>query len=232
MTHLRHAVRPAVFALSLALVAGCSGLGSGLGTTTVGAPPYEQGSGTVASESRSVASFHGVSAAQGVRVELANGTPAITVTADDNVLSHVSTAVTDGILVVDVSGGFQTHQPPKVVIATTTPPDHLSASTGATIDAEGLTGSTLTVGASTGATVRGGGRVDALTLTAVGGATADLRNLEAKGAQVDVSTGSTAHVTARGSVTGSCSSGSTLRVHGDASTDGLAVDESSTMSRE
>jgi len=214
------------------LAAGCGGFALGEGTTTVGTPPYVQGSGTVASETRTADPFHAISAAQGIRVELASGPAAITVTTDDNLLPHVTTVVTDGVLVIDVSGGFQTHHAPKVVIATTTSPDALTASTGATIDARDLAGASLTVAASTGATVHGAGKVDALSVSAATGASADLRDVQASRAEVDVSTGSTVHVNASDAVTGTCSTGSTVRVRGGATTTGLSVDQSSSMTRE
>jgi hypothetical protein len=234
MTRVVRVRAPALAALvvALALVAGCSAIRSGAGTTTIGQAPYEQGSGIAATESRSLDSFHGVSAAQGVQVEVSTGSPGITVSADDNLIDRISTRVADGVLVVDVSGSVQTRLPLKVVVSMATPPDRLSASTGATIDAESLAGPSLSVEASTGATVRGGGRVDDLRVTAVGGATADLRNVESARAEVDVNTGSTAHVNAGEAVTGSCSTGSTLRVHGAAPTSGVAVDTTSTLANE
>jgi putative autotransporter adhesin-like protein len=218
--------------LSGFLVAGCGAFGIGEGTMTVGMAPYEQGSGTVASASRTADPFHAISAAQGVRVQLASGPDAITVTTDDNLLSHVTTVVTDGVLVVDVTGSFQTHHAPTVVVTTATPPDGLTASTGATIDARDLGGASLAIGSSTGATVRGTGQVDALNVSAATGASADLRDVRARSAEVNVTTGSTAHVNASDVVTGTCSTGSTVRVRGGAATSGLAVDQSSSVTHE
>ena len=232
MSRQRRARQAAILALAGVLAAGCGGFAFGEGTTTVGTAPYEQGSGTVASESRTADPFHAISAAQGIRVELAIGSDAITVTTDDNLLAHVTTVVTDGVLVINVTGGFQTHHAPKVVVAMANPPDGLTASTGATIDARDLGGTTLAVGSSTGATVRGTGQVGALTVSAATGATADLRDLQASRAEVDVTTGSTVHVNASDAVSGTCSTGSTVRVHGEPSTSGLSVDQSSSMTKE
>jgi hypothetical protein len=222
----------ALLAPAVVLVAGCTGFALGEGTTTIGTPPYEQGSGTVASQSRTVDPFHAISAAQGVRVEIASGPTAVTVTTDDNLLGHVTTTVSDGVLTIDLTGSFQTHHAPKVVVAMATPPDGLAASTGATIDAKDLGGAALAVSSSTGATVHGAGKVDALRVSASTGATADLRDLQATTADVDVTTGSTARINVSGAVTGSCTTGSTVRLHGDATTTGLAVDQSSSLARE
>lgn len=224
--------RAASLTLAAVIATGCGGFAFGEGTMTVGSGPYEQGSGTVASESRSAGPFHAISASQGVRVELASGPDAITVTTDDNLLAHVTTVVSDGVLAVDVSGSFQTHHAPKVVVTMSAPPDGITASTGATIDARDLGGATLSVGSSTGASVHGTGQVDAIRVSAATGASADLRDVRASRAEVDVTTGSTAHVNASDVVTGTCSTGSTVRVHGGATTSGLDVDQSSSISHE
>ena len=71
-----------------------------------------------------------------------------------------------------------------------------------------------------------------LVLTAQGGSTADLRNVEAGTVRVSVSTGSTAHVDAAGSITGECTTGSTLKVSGSGSTVGVSTDTGSTVIRE
>lgn len=210
-------------------VAGCSALGEG-SVTSIGEGPYTEGSGKVATESRSVNAFHAVSASQGVIVFLKSGSAAsVAVTADDNLLPHVTTELRNGTLVVGVEGSIRTHNDLKVNI-TAPSLDEIGASSGATIDGENLTGS-LTVRANSGATVRGGGSVDALDLSADAGATADLRNAEARAATVHVSAGSTAYVNAKESVGGSCLVGSTLHVKGAASVD-VSKDTSSTIKRD
>jgi hypothetical protein len=214
---------------SLAL-AGCSGLGLDRSSTRIGSPPYVQGSGKVASQSRQVGAYHAVSASQGVRVNVATGSPGITVTAEDNLLSHITTEVVDGTLRVGVAGSIETHSPLEVSVVPDGIIDTLSASTGSTIDAESLDCGSLAVTASTGSTVRAGGRADAVDVRADTGSTADLRNVESMTATVDASTGSTIRVNASGSVTGDCVIGSTVAVHGAADTSGVSVDTSSTIS--
>jgi hypothetical protein len=222
-------LRPLASIALTALLAGCSGLVPGAGTTTVGSSPYVVGSGKVASDPRVVESFHAVSAAEGVRVEVAAGAPSVVVTADENLLDHVVTTVADGVLSVDVSGSVQTRNPMTVVVRMDVPPDGLSASTGASIDAAVASSSSLRVDASTGGRVHGTGTAEALTVAASTGATADLADLPATRVDVDASTGASIVVQTTGPVTGSATGGSSVRVRGGGSIDGIEHDTSSTV---
>ncbi len=196
----------------------------------VGSGPYEQGSGTVATETRPLADFHAVSATRGVTVFVSTGdSPAATVSADDNLLAHVITTVSDGTLVVAIEGDIETHSPLSVDVTTISPIDGLSADAGSTVDCEDLRPASLEVRASSGSTVRAGGQADMLVLKANTGSTVDLRNLEATEAQVDVSVGSTAHVNATDVVRGSCTMGSTLQLHGTPATLNVAADAGSSI---
>ena len=221
-----------VVILAAVALAACTSISPVGGTTKVGSAPYEQGSGKVATESREVPTFNAVTAAQGVRVAIGTGPQAVTVSADDNLLTHLTTTVADGTLVIDIAGSIETRLPLKVEVTTTTPLERLSASTGSTIAAPALEATSLAVDASTGSTVDAGGHVVDLKVSAVGGATADLRDVGASRATVEVNTGSTAHVNASDSVAGSCSLGSTLVVRGTASTSGVTVDSTSSLGRE
>ncbi len=200
------------------------------GSMKVGSPPYVQGSGTLATETRPLDAFHALSASQGIEVSVSNGgSYAASVTADDNLLEHVSTEVSDGTLFVAVEGNIDTWHPLQVDVTMASPVDAITADAGATVDCEDLQPGSLEVRATSGATVRGGGRATSLDLTADAGATVDLRNVEAEQARVDVSTGSTVHVQVTQAVRGSCSVGSTLRLHGTPATVDVQTDASSTV---
>jgi hypothetical protein len=210
----------------------CSSLGLGGSSTRIGSAPYVDGSGKVASETREVGSFHAVSASQGVLVTISTGAPGLIVTAEDNLLSHVTTEVVDGTLLVGVSGSVETHAPLKVAVVPEGILDGLSASTGSTIDAQSLDCGSLAVEASTGSTVRAGGRAGSVDVRANTGSTADLRNVESTTATVDASTGSTIRIDASDAVSGTCVGGSTVTVHGPADTSGVSADRSSTLTKE
>jgi hypothetical protein len=216
---------------ALALVSGCAGFTLGSGTTTIGSAPYEEGSGTVANDTRTLEPFNAVSAAEGVQVELAAGDPSATVTADDNLLAHISTVVSNGVLAIDVSGSLRTSHPLRVVVHSPVLPDRLTASTGASIEARAVSGGSLRVEASTGAHVHCAGTADVLSVSASTGGSADLRDLRTTDARVDASTGSSIHVQANGSVTGSSTGGSSIHVHGGGSLEGIQKDASSSVDR-
>ncbi len=215
------------------LVAGgaCSALGGGGALHRVGSAPYDKGSGTVANEARTVAPFRAVSAAQGVTVFLTRGPTAVKVTADDNLLGHVTTEVHDGTLYVAIAGSVETNHELRADVAAPAV-DAIRADTGATLDTEDLQGEGLQAAAGTGSTVRAGGRAATLDVTASTGSTVDLRNVEATSASVNVSLGSTAFVNVRDAVSGSCSGGSTLHVAGGATTSAVSADSSSTVARD
>lgn len=200
------------------------------GSLKVGSAPYEQGSGRLTTETRPLDDFHAVSATRGVEVLVTTGSsPAATVTADDNLLAHVSTTVASGTLMVAIEGSIETSNPLKVEVTTVSPIDTIAADAGSSVDLEDLHPAALTVRASSGASVRAGGRADSLEVAANAGAIVDLRNVEIEQARVNVSAGSTVHVHASDAVRGSCTLGSTLRLHGTPVTVDVETDGGSTV---
>ncbi len=236
MSHLpairRPSMRPGAALAILLSIAACSAVGVG-GTTRVGSPPYERGSGHVTTVARSLGAFHAVTAAQGVRVALSAGASSgARVTVDDNLADNITTEVRDGILHVEVSGSIETATPLDVAVTTSTPLDGISVGTGASVDTEDVSAGALAVSVSTGASIRAGGRASTIDLSVDTGATADMRNVEAGSAEVHVSTGSTAYVNVGASVRGDCTGGSTLHVRGAPATVDVAADVSSSVERE
>jgi hypothetical protein len=217
-----------LLALILALpLQACAAIGGG--RITAGSSPYLHGSGVKTTVQRTVGTYHAISASTGVTVTVEAGDPgSASVTADDNLVDHITTVVRDGTLYVAVDGGVQTDNELSVRVANSGL-DAISASTGSTVDAESLSASAMEVEASTGATVRGGGTTDSLTLTADTGATADLRNLEASAAVVAISVGATAHVHPTQSVTGECTGGATLLIDGHPAQNDVTSDGTSTV---
>lgn len=233
MSHRLPAARFFVPVVAAALLGGCSAINLDNNTTRVGSPPYEKGSGTVATQTRELAAFHAISASQGVTVLVSSGSAAgATVRADDNLLDNVTTAVVNGTLRVEVRGSIETHNRLEVTVTAGGPIDALAADAGSSVDAESLDAGELSVAASSGSTVRGGGRAQSLHVTAAAGSTADLRNVEAGAVHVDASSGSTIRVNASGAVSGTCTAGSTVKVLGKPASVDVSADTSSTVGRE
>jgi len=200
------------------------------GSTRIGSPPYEEGSGTVVTETRSIETFQALSASRGLDVFVSAGDSNVaSVTADDNLLPRITTDVTDGTLVVTVDGSIETKHPIRVDVTTASPIDKITADAAAAVDCEDLQSASLVVRASSGSSVRAAGRATYLDLVADAGATADLRNVDVAAAQVTVSSGSTAHVRASDAVRGTCTVGSTLRLYGPPATVAVDTDAGSTV---
>jgi hypothetical protein len=230
----RRLYAPLLIAAVLA-VAGCGRvvINNSNSTTTIGSAPYTEGSGNVATVSRQLEPFHAVSVTNGMTVFVKQGdAPAVDVTADDNLVAMISTMVEDGALVITVNGSLTTHNPMRVSVTTVTPIDSVSQDGGTTVDIEDFSADAVTVSVSGGSTLRAGGKVANLELTAEGGSTADMRNVEAGVVQISLSTGSTAHVNVSQTITGECTTGSTLKLSGSASSAGVSRDTGSTVTRD
>jgi hypothetical protein len=216
-------LRILVPALAAALAAGGCGLVGNGPTTHIGNPPYMIGSGKVVTETRDLASFHGVSVSNGLTVHVFRGsTVSVKVTADDNLLPQIATSVADGRLMITVEGGIETHEKPLVEATTPEALDTLSAVSGTTMEVTDLDAGSIAVTVGSGSTLEASGKATLMSLTVGSGSTANLRDVQAVTAHVKVDSGSTAFVTVSGLVDRTCTSGSTLHVLGhpiDASVD-------------
>jgi hypothetical protein len=235
---LKHLNALPVLAVAVATVAiaGCSVIHDNSyngSTTQIGSAPYTEGSGAVASETRTVGTFHAVSVENGLTVTISRGTSASArVTADDNLLKMITTTVQDGKLSISVEGSLRTHDTLRVEVTAPAALDSIAQTGGSTVDVEDLAGTSLAVSVDGGSTLRAGGRITNLQLTVAGGSTADLRNVESKTAQVSADGGSTAFVNVTETISGSCNGGSTLKVSGAAGLDAVEKDTGSSVVRD
>jgi hypothetical protein len=202
-------------------------------TTTIGSAPYIEGSGTVTTETRQLDGFHAVSVTDGMTVFVKLGdAPSVDVTADDNLVGMISTGVQNGTLLVTVDGSLTTHNQMRVDVTTATPIDSVAQDGGSTVDIEDFSADAAVVSVSGGSTLRAGGKIATLQLRTQGGSTADMRNLKTTVATVSVDTGSTALVNVSESITGQCTTGSTLKISGAASTAGVTTDTGCTVAHD
>ncbi|WP_187365583.1 head GIN domain-containing protein [Trebonia kvetii] len=103
----------AVLAVAVVSLAAIVGVLLARGGTTSGSGL--QGSGLAASQARAVAAFDSLDLAGANNVTVVVGRPqSVVVRADNNLLSHVTTQVTDGTLVIGNSGSFSTRTPMSV----------------------------------------------------------------------------------------------------------------------
>ena len=207
------------------LVAGCLASGS---FTRIGSPPYERGSGTAATEHRTLAPFHEIDAAQAIQVVVRSGTSdEATVSFDDNLLAHIDTVVEDGILRVRFTGNVETRLVPRVDVVATGHLDGIAADSGASVEARDLDGASLAIRATSAATVRLAGRADRVDLSLDTAGVAELGDLTVADATVQLSTASRATIHAEGSISGSCVLASKLELVGQPRSQTVTTDTTS-----
>jgi hypothetical protein len=220
--------RPLAVVLVAVFAAGC--MSSSPFLTKVGSPPYVQGSGVSATATRPLTSFTAIQATTAVRVTLVAGDRnEAAVTTDDNLLDHVVTEVRGGTLVVTIEGSIETRLLPVVVVTATQSVDSIALESSATLAAATLDLDELTATLSSASRLEAAGRVGSLHLTVLSASNAELRGLAVETADVSISAASTASVQVKGSVTGSCSASSKLRLVGEPAARSVTVDVSSAI---
>jgi hypothetical protein len=145
------------------------------------------GSGVAASETREVAPFSAVELAGANDVTIrVGGDQRVVVSADDNLIELVTTDVRGDVLVIDSSGSFDAVTPMGVEITVPTLDDvSLSGSGAIVVDGGELEGLAVTLPGA--GTIRAVGTVATLDVDISGAGEADLSQLVAGDANVDVS---------------------------------------------
>ena len=206
------APRRATFVPAIPAVAG---LALAIGLAACGLPPLSsqavpvQGTGEVVSQDRTTTPFHHVSVGAGISVIVGSGDTSVTLAAQENLLTLITTEVHDDQLVVEVTPPGVTSTKPIALTVQVPELDSITLSAGANGTIEIESGS-LAVDVSAGATIKAIGTLDTLKLTASSGATAKLGELQVGSAAVTLSGGSSAELHVTGAVTGSADAGSTL----------------------
>lgn len=202
-----HAASAAVLPLIAVLAAGCTGP-----SPLAPAAGPVQGEGEVTAEDRTSGDFEHLSVGAGIRVEVTEGAPvSVTLAAQPNLLSLISTDVADGQLVVNVaSPGISSSRP--VTLTVVAPAlESLSLSGGAS-GTMVTTAAALAIDVSGGAMLEATGSTRTLTLTVSGGGRANLGGLEADTATVTASGGGEAELTVLDELRGDVSAGATIRL--------------------
>ncbi|MGW5237882.1 GIN domain-containing protein [Monashia sp. NPDC004114] len=167
------------------------------------------GSGSVTSQTRSVADFTEVQAGAGIQLELATGPHQVVVTAQPNIVGITTTEVSGSRLTVDTTSGYVTRE--GLVVKLTAPSlTAIGLSGGAGASGTAGTPEKLAIDMSGGARATLSGSIGDLDLGASGGAIADLGGLRARDASVSLSGGVVATLTVSGSLNGSASGGVVL----------------------
>ncbi len=146
-----------------------------------------KGSGNVASERRDVNGFTGVDAGGIFTVEVTAGREySVEVEADDNLLQHIRTRVSDGVLHISTTERVSTSNP--MVVRISAPRiEELDASGVAKISLTGVEGGQLSLDSSGASKVKVAGSADRLLVDVSGASNIDASDLRVRSASVDAS---------------------------------------------
>jgi hypothetical protein len=179
-----------------------------------------RGSGHIATEQRDVAEFDRVRVSGVTEVTITIGSPrAVSVEADDNILSVLRTEVRDGRLNIYTVG--ITINPTANPRVTITVPNLTEAETsGATkLTATGLKEATFTARSSGASSIQVSGTADRVTVNASGSSAVRLAELAAREARVSASGAASVEVQASERITGNASGASGIRYSGSPAVD-------------
>jgi putative autotransporter adhesin-like protein len=155
--------------VALALRGGYSSSGSGI-----------QGSGVAASQTRAVPGFTSLDLAGGNEVNVVVGAPrSVVVNADTNLISHVTTRVVAGTLIIGDTGSFTSHTPMSVEVGVPSL-TALNLSGDGKISVTGISLPQLTVTVSGSGLLSASGTVTRLDVTLKGDGMAELSQLSAR----------------------------------------------------
>ena len=187
----------------LLAVAGCS--------TTVNVAT-EQGSGTSVTESRATGSFEGLRVEAGIVADISIGAPlSVAVTADDNLLDNVVTAVEGQRLDVRVEGSVSTKHPIKVAIVVPHL-DAIEATSAAVIRVTGLECESLHLLAESSGRIVIDGHATELDLRGNSAGQAELGELAVGSATVSLESAAQARLNVADDISGSVTTAAVLRL--------------------
>ncbi len=171
-------------AVALAVVAALLGQRLFEGSSSSG---LSEGSGRATTEARTVAPFTGVTlAGTNNLIVHVGGAQSVVVRADDNVVSHVTTRVVAGRLIVGNTGGSFSSKTPMTVTISVPQLDNVSLAGSGTIALTGIDTNRLTVSIAGSGVVHADGSAERLDVALAGTGDAQLRGLTAKAVRVTV----------------------------------------------
>ena len=197
------------------------------------------GSGNIVTEKRSTGQFTGISAAAGFQVELKTGpVTEVIVESDDNIISHIETEVSDGILKINtkkMNNSLNVHlkvyiTAPVINNVTVSAASSFiaknvldyagrlsfNASSASSITAE-VNAPEIEASASSSATIKLSGRTKTYNADASSAASLKTADLLSENTRVTASSGANARVHASVSLNANASSGASINYHGAAS---------------
>ena len=167
---------------TVALAAAATGA---LSACTIQLEETVHGSGVPASEIRAVSGFEGLVVSDSLNVSVQVGVSSflVTIHADDNLLTYVSTEIEDGRLIVEVQDGYRLDPVPRIEVRLPMLTSVSYAGSGR-VRLEGVDGETLRLTLAGSGDLDASGRVMGLDVKLLGSGDFDLFDLVAEQAQV------------------------------------------------
>lgn len=186
-------------------------------TRVTGIGPRTDGSGRVATASRAVRDFHGVSVSGLGRLVIRQAdSESLTITADDNILPYLTSQVTDGRLVLGIARNARLFPTRKMVYSLTVREiDQIEASGAVQVEADGVAGDRLQVRLSGAARVEASGKVERQVLSVSGAGRYRALHLASRVVAVELSGAAAARVRVSERLEGRVSGAATLEYTGD-----------------
>lgn len=175
----------------------------------------ERGSGTSATETRTLATFTRIRVEGSTDVEATSGTTqSVTVTADDNLIDRLTTRVEDGVLVIATkSGSYDFRSGPKVKVACASLAGVSIVGSG-DVRVDGVDADTFQVAVAGSGDARVAGKAKRLEVNVAGSGDVRAFDLAADDVTVSISGSGSAHVQAVARMSASVSGSGDVRYRG------------------
>ena len=203
--------------LALLSLIPCTAVGCALhhASAAFGGSPSTVGSGNRTTETRNVAAFHGIAYANAGSLDVTVGKgQKLTLEIDDNLMKEIRTEVRDGILYIESKHGYQSKKGLKV-IAQVSSLDSLSLSGSVAAKVAGVNSDKLKADISGSGALNAAGTVGKLSIDVSGSGSADLKNLHARSAGVDISGSGSVRVFASDSLEANISGSGSIEYAGN-----------------
>ena len=176
-----------------------------------------KGSGTSASEVRTIDGFESIDVGGVFHVDITAGKDfEIEVVGDDNLLQYVETSVESGVLKISTSERIKSHGPINIRISAPNI-EELNASGACKVNLSGIKNSSLTIDTSGASKINLTGETSSLTIDVSGASAIDAQGLKAENATVDASGASRVEVFVTNRLTSEASGASKIGYLGNPS---------------
>ena len=173
-----------------------------------------KGDGAIKTEERAVADFTKLVVAGGYQIQWSHGSPALTISADGNLLPHIRTQISGGTLQIDSRKNLRPSRTIRITISSESIAD--VQLTGAnTFRAGPLSGANLKLGSTGASTINVDGSVTKLVASLTGASTLHAKSLQTQTASLSLTGASSADVSVADALHASITGAGTVAYSGN-----------------